>query len=387
MSLLRKLSIRSQLSIIALSITFVLLFIFCTSQFSNEMNALLKFNDKQMRVALSGSDSKTIGIQFESMGYDQAGVSKSEIDWNGNTYVASKEYLPELKGSIVDMIPKDALMRDMNAIRFSFIWIFVFGAVFVAVMFSIITSNILLKKNDSLAKELLDTNAVLSFMQLEKKKAELAYLRCQINPHFLYNTLEMIKGMAAVKGVLEIREAAALLGSIFHYSVKGGGNVPLNTELTIVESYLQIQKLRFGTRFSVKFDIDGLARNCHVPKMILQPIVENAVYHGLELNEKHGLLSISAYLDVYRDLIIVIEDDGVGMNQAQLERVQSTLSNSEPSGLLIGEGDNSIGFANVNVRIKLICGSDYGLDIASKEGEGTRVTVKLSTKGEFSNVL
>lgn len=135
------------------------------------------------------------------------------------------------------------------------------------------------------------------------------------------------------------------------------------------------------------FDIDGLARNCHVPKMILQPIVENAVYHGLELNEKQGLLRISAYLDVYRDLIIVIEDDGVGMNQAQLERVQSTLSDLEPNGLLIGERDNSIGFANVNVRIKLICGSEYGLDIVSKEGEGTRVTVKLSTKGEFSNVL
>ncbi|MGO4695787.1 sensor histidine kinase [Paenibacillus sp. 2TAB26] len=337
MSLLRKLSIRSQLSIIALSITFVLFFILCTSYL-------------QMAKIISSN---------------------------------SEKYSSE----IVDMIPKDALMRDMNEIRFSFIWIFVFGAVIAAVMFTIITSNILLHKNDSLAKELLDTNAVLSFMQLEKKKAELASLRCQINPHFLYNTLEMIKGMAAVKGVLEIREAAALLGSIFHYSVKGGGNVPLDTELSIIESYLQIQKLRFGTRFSVKFDIDGLARNCHVPKMILQPIVENAVYHGLELSEKQGLLRISAYLDVYRDLIIVIEDDGVGMNQAQLERVQSTLSDSEPSGLLIGERDNSIGFANVNVRIKLICGSKYGLDIASKEGEGTRVTMKLSTKGEFSNVL
>ena len=198
-----------------------------TNPFSTKMNALSMFVDKQMGVALSGSDSQTNGIEFEDMRYDQAGVSKSERDsWNGTTYVASIEYLPELNGSIVDMIPKDALMRDMNAIRFSFIWIFVFGAVFVAVMFTIITSNILLNKNDSLAKELLDTNVVLSFMQLEKKKAELAYLRCQINPHFLYNTLEMIKGMAAVKGVHEIREAAALLGSIFYYSVKGGGNVP-----------------------------------------------------------------------------------------------------------------------------------------------------------------
>ncbi len=121
--------------------------------------------------------------------------------------------------------------------------------------------------------------------------------------------------------------------------------------------------------------------------MILQPIVENAVYHGLEPKEERGVLRIESYLDERRDLIVVVEDDGIGMDAIRLERLQAALSEEDYRTRLGGEERHSIGFANVNARIKMICGPDYGLQVASKEGGGTVVRVKLSTKGELLHAI
>ncbi|MDQ6421861.1 sensor histidine kinase [Paenibacillus sp. LHD-117] len=399
------------------------------SELSSEMNTTSFFVDWQKRV-VSGSGALENGVELDALSDERSGSVKREIKWNGKTYVAHTEYLSEIKSSIVSMIPKEALMRDMNAVRLFFIAVFLFGSVVLLVLFGIIAGNILLplkklmmfmnmlkrgdlgklksridldgyveislmanefnhmlNQIDALTRELLNTNAALYGAELEKKKSELAYLRSQINPHFLYNTLEMIKGMAAVKGAQEIREAASSLGRIFRYSIKGEGIVPLHTELSIVESYLQIQRMRFGSRFIFTFDIDGNALQCQVPKMILQPIVENAVYHGLEPKEQHGILKIKAYLDERNDLIVVVEDDGVGMEPERLAALRNALSDEQYKRQLDGEGGGSIGFSNVNARIKLTCGSDYGLEVVSAENAGTRVRVKLPTKGEVPNAI
>ncbi|OXS61237.1 hypothetical protein B1A99_06915 [Cohnella sp. CIP 111063] len=399
------------------------------SDLSTEMNTMSFFVDWQRKV-VSGNESLRMIDDLELLGAGRDGSIKREVKWEGETYIAHSEYLPDMKSAIVSMIPKDAVMRDMNAIRIFFIVMFLIGGVVMTMLFKAITGNILLplkklinfmstvkrgdlaklksridldgyveinlmatefnnmlNKIDSLTRELLDTHATLYGVELEKKKAELAYLRSQIHPHFLYNTLEMIKGMAAVKGAQEIREAAASLGSIFRYSIKGEGIVPLQTELAVVESYLHIQRLRFGSRFSVELEVDAHCLECPVPKMILQPIVENAVYHGLEPKEDRGVLRIKSYLDDRSDLIVVVEDDGVGMNEERLGRLRTALSDEDYRARLGGEGGHSIGFANVNARIKMICGPAYGLRIASKEGGGTTVRVKLSTKGEMLHAI
>ncbi|SMG55698.1 cache domain-containing sensor histidine kinase [Paenibacillus aquistagni] len=393
------------------------------SSISQEMNSQAFFMDQEDRVIASG-DTAGLEKELEEL-YTQRALTnhdEQELQWDGRTYMAKGEYLPELKSSIVSIIPKDVLMRDLNFIRIFFSIIFVLGGIVMLVLFAILTNNILLplkklmmymntikhgnldklkhgidldgyveitvmanefnkmmNQIDMLTKELLDANTALLGAELERKQAELSYLRSQINPHFLYNTLEMIKGMAAVKGAQEIRASAAALASIFRYSIKGDGMVPLQTELSIIESYLHIQRLRFGSRFHVELDAEEAALDCLVPKMILQPIVENAVYHGLELKEKQGLLRIQAVKSTADDLILIVEDDGVGMEPDRLEWLKSMLLES-PQDLLSGKGKGSIGFANVNARIKLMYGSKYGLAVRSVAGKGTWVQLTLSAK-------
>ncbi|WMT43134.1 sensor histidine kinase [Paenibacillus sp. D2_2] len=391
---------------------------------SQDMNSQAFFLDQDNRL-ISSDDTEGLESQLEVLNRDQNLMSdeEKELAWNGRTYIAKGEYLPELKSSIVSIIPKDELMRNLNSIRIFFGIIFVVAGIVMVVLFAILTNNILLplkklmfymntvkrgnldklkhridldgyveitvvanefnkmmNQIDTLTKELLDTNTALLGSELEKKQAELSYLRSQINPHFLYNTLEMIKGMAAVQGAQEIRASASALASIFRYSIKGDSLVPLRTELSIIESYLHIQKLRFGSRFQVAMDIEEAALECPVPKMILQPIVENAIFHGLEMKEEPGLLRIRAMRNTDSDLIITVEDDGVGMEPERLEWLRSTLQES-PKELLSPKGGGSIGFTNVNARIKLMYGPAYGLDIQSVAGQGTWVQLTLSSKG------
>ncbi|MFD0960560.1 sensor histidine kinase [Paenibacillus chungangensis] len=393
-------------------------------QLTKEMNAITFFMDWQRKV-VSGNDQLQAGSELQFLGDFRSGSVLRETEWEDKRYITHTEYLPEIKSSIVSMIPKDELMRDMNAIRLFFILIFLVGAIVMGLMFKVVTNNILtplkklmtfmntvrrgdlgklrnridldgyvemslmanqfndmLNKIDSLTRELLDTHATLYGTELEKKKAELAYLRSQINPHFLYNTLEMLKGMAAVKGAKEIRDAAASLGSIFRYTIKGDGIVPLHTELSIVESYLQIQRLRFGSRFSVELSIHEDCQDILVPKMILQPLVENAVYHGLEPKEEHGTLRLSGIMDETGDFILTIEDDGVGMDERRLKRLQE-LTSSESGHWPREDSNSSIGFSNVDARLKLTYGQGYGLQVTSVLMQGTTVTMKLPTKGDM----
>jgi len=387
------------------------------TQEAMEMNRQAFLVDRNKKIVSNG-DQLPIGSTLDFLLDDELDGEQQEIKWNEVAYIANMEYLPEIDSLIVSMLPKSEIMRDMVVIQRFFAIFFIVCAVILAFLFSNIINRILrplkklmtfmsafkrgnlnrlkerinldgyveisvmanelnnmLNEIESLTYKLVESNKVLYGIELEKKQAELSFLRSQINPHFLYNTLEMIKGMAAVKGVGEIREIAMSLGRIFRYSIKGEGNVPLVTELSIVESYLQIQRLRFVDRFSVSLNIEEETLHYTVPKMILQPIVENAVSHGLELKEKPGVLKIISYINSEDDLIVIIEDDGIGMEPGRLEEVRKQLN--EQDGFIDEQG---IGFANVNKRIQLVCGPGYGLAIDSTVDLGTRITVKLSTR-------
>lgn len=216
--------------------------------------------------------------------------------------------------------------------------------------------------------------------QLERREAELNALQFQINPHFLYNTLESINSIASVAKCFEICEISHKLGEMFRYSINISRSefVTLGKELNHIENYIYIQKVRFSDKFEVFYNIEEEARDCKILKFILQPIVENAIIHGFENRTGTGCIEIGAYV---KDgcLFIQVEDDGNGMTEEQVEELNSRINKKED--IVLKKYKKSIGIRNVNMRIKLACGEDYGITVKSQSNAGTQVILKLPAYG------
>lgn len=220
----------------------------------------------------------------------------------------------------------------------------------------------------------LDQLIKTSYVQkLENKEAQLKNLQLQINPHFLYNTLETISSIAAVKQVFVVCDICGKLGEIFRYSLGKdyGERVPLEQEMKHIKNYMFIQEIRHGNRLQVFYNIDVDAAHVYIPRFILQPIVENAISHGLGNLTSVGTLEISAFEKNDR-LYIQIEDDGEGMDQEKVAEIVRFINTAKPV-----EGKKNIGIRNVNQRIKLACGEKYGIIIESTPYQGSRFTIQL----------
>lgn len=227
----------------------------------------------------------------------------------------------------------------------------------------------------------LDQLIKTSYVQkLENKEAQLKNLQLQINPHFLYNTLETISSIAAVKQVFVVCDICGKLGGIFRYSLGKdyGELVPLEQEMTHIKNYMFIQKIRYGDRLQVFYNIDVDAAHVYIPRFILQPIVENAISHGLSNLTSVGTLEVSAFEKKDR-LYIEIEDDGEGMVREKVAEITRFINTAKPV-----EGKKNIGIRNVNQRIKLAYGEAYGITIRSAPYQGSRFTIQLPImrKGE-----
>lgn len=217
-----------------------------------------------------------------------------------------------------------------------------------------------------------------NIIQLSTKHAELLALQNQINPHFLYNTLEAIRGDALSEGMDEIADTTEALSTFFRYTISDTGNlVTLEDELENIENYFKIQKYRFGEKLCLQVDFpEDYAKllQCKVPKLTLQPIVENAVYHGLESKDTGGLVLIS--IDSTRNkLLISIQDDGVGLPELELQKLNERLAQPEEKPTEKKKG--SIALTNVSRRIKLLFGEEYGIHLFSIPGVGTDVQVTV----------
>lgn len=219
---------------------------------------------------------------------------------------------------------------------------------------------------------------------ITKKQAEINALQSQINPHFLYNTLDSIRGQALAEGVDEIAEMTEALATYFRYTISQKRNiVSLEDELKNVDNYLVIQKYRFNNKISLCkiFDEEdqGLFE-CSLPKLTLQPVVENAIYHGLETKFGPGTVTIRAYRTQKR-LVISVSDDGIGMSQQKLDKLNTNLRGKTPVSktniVNPGEQNTGIGLINVNDRIKLYYGDLYGISVSSTEGVGTDIEIVL----------
>ena len=210
-----------------------------------------------------------------------------------------------------------------------------------------------------------------------KKQAEINYLQRQINPHFLYNALESIRGNAAIKGVDEIAQMTEALATFFRYSISQKGSmVTLEEEFDNVNNYFLIQQYRFSNRFSIKYIYDYENINLsgyYIPKLSLQPIIENAIHHGLETRSGKGTISIRIRVTSDR-LMINIIDDGRGIPHEKLEKIKETLNSENDTE---NQGNGGIALYNVNRRIRLNFGEDYGLFITSVINCGTDVEIVL----------
>lgn len=213
--------------------------------------------------------------------------------------------------------------------------------------------------------------------QLIKKQAELDALQSQINPHFLYNTLEAIRGQAIEYGLKDIELMTRALSRLFRYSISNHNTlVTLREELENVENYLFIQHLRFNNKFIKTSRIDDDTLDYKVPKLIIQPIVENAIYHGLEMKIGQGQICIRANLTKTR-LVISIKDDGLGISESKLKELNAALSKGITQVEPARSKNSSVGLRNVNARIRLTYGKEYGISIYSTEKIGTEVQLSL----------
>jgi len=218
-------------------------------------------------------------------------------------------------------------------------------------------------------------------INLSKKQAEYLALQNQINPHFLYNTLEAIRGDALCEGITSIAETTEALASFFRYTITDTGNlVPLENEIENIQNYFIIQQYRFGDRLKMTFDFpsnEPTLLHLQIPKLTLQPIIENAIYHGLEQISREGIVNISFETTKNR-LFISITDNGKGILPDVLKNLNDALEQVGVSYVSESSAKRSgIALKNVSRRIKLLFGDEYGLQIYSTPEFGTNVRIVL----------
>ena len=238
------------------------------------------------------------------------------------------------------------------------------------------TFNDMIRKNEMLVRSIYRA-------EITKKDAELQALQAQINPHFLYNTLESISWRARLSGVDEISDMVEDLAEIMEAGVgKSEEFIPLSTEIEYIEKYFRIMKRRFEDRLKTAIDVDPDLLGYKVPKLLMQPLIENAIYHGIDKASKGGFIELLAKKDENR-VAITVTNSGKAMQEKEIEKINSLLMmHSDEYFYNLRENQrNNVGIENVNRRIKLYYGEQYGLNISKNSQGHTQVTAVLPLGG------
>jgi two-component system, sensor histidine kinase YesM len=225
-------------------------------------------------------------------------------------------------------------------------------------------------------KDLLDSKIK---EQEELKKAELRALQAQINPHFLYNTLDTIIWMAESKKTDQVIKIVSALSNFFRISLsKGMDWITIGEEVERIRSYLTIQKMRYRDILDFKIEVaEDVAENT-ILKLILQPLVENALYHGIKNKRQKGMISVRARRKGEDEILLEVEDDGIGFTLEKLAQLRAELDDDSGDIKL----ESGFGIGNVNKRIRLYYGKPYGLSVQSEYTTGTCVTLVIPAKVE-----
>jgi two-component system, sensor histidine kinase YesM len=233
-----------------------------------------------------------------------------------------------------------------------------------------------------------ETNHLIKMVyqkEITRSRSELKALQAQINPHFLFNTLDALKWSLEDKDEDELAELVVAMSNLFRYTITkqtDGDWVPIKAEIQHIEDYMEIMKMRFGDHLNWNLNMPCETANVRIPKLLIQPLVENAVLHGAGNTMKPCTISVSIQPAREQEYLeIVVEDDGPGMKQEKLESIKQAIE----SGGVISKNGNGIAISNVHKRLELYY-QKSGLTINSKENYGTKVSFVIPVKGEENHV-
>lgn len=228
--------------------------------------------------------------------------------------------------------------------------------------------NILSKGLNTLLGRMRDLLQGIKQKEQQKRKMELGFLQAQINPHFMYNTLFSIKCMVDME---KNGEASKMLASFIQLLRSTLSNpdefVTVRQEFHVLRQYIEIQKFRYDDGFQVIFECDGAVEEKKIPKLLIQPLLENAIFHGVEFKKGEGLIIITARMQD-EAVLITVEDNGVGIAPEILEKINR--------GEQLGSKTH-VGIVNVKERIQLNFGESYGMRIESAQWKGTKIVLTL----------
>lgn len=240
------------------------------------------------------------------------------------------------------------------------------------------------KHEDELSKIAVNINSMLTelnnyierfyLLNMKQQQAELKALQTQIDPHFLFNTLEAIRMVAVVEGSKTSSKMIFHLAKLFRYSLESKDMVHLYTEIEYVNQYLKLMQFKYPNKLQVQFDIPSDVEQVMVQKLILQPIIENYFVHGFKKDQSSNKLLIRA-MNLSNKIEIHIEDNGKGMSEEKLTNIVHHINHEE------GDEMKSIGLRNINQRLRLKYGDRFGIRLKSRENEGTTVIVSIPMQG------
>ena len=239
--------------------------------------------------------------------------------------------------------------------------------------------NTLLERVYSLNQHNIASQARLYEMELSKKQTQLYAYQSQINPHFLYNMLQCMRGISLMHGIREVAQICTNMADLYRYSIKGAFLVYLEDELSIIDKYLYMIRVRFQDKITYSLEIAEDTKKCKIPKMILQPLVENSIFHGLESIEDNGFIHIRTFREG-DGLFITIQDNGIGFDEVTLKELEELLSQDIPSDINATFNEaKGLGIINIHNKIRLYEGTEYGISILSRPSD-TLVTIRLNAR-------
>lgn len=332
---------------------------------------------------------------------------QTNVEKEGLKYIVNFDTVDLNGWKIVQLVPYDAIFKEIYDLRKTknliVLMIFVvFSMITLSISYGISRPLKLLKKRMQVLEEK-DFHSVLSvtgpqeisslietynkmvtkIRQLlnrvkdeyqQKEDMRFRALQAQINPHFVLNTLNNIKWMAYIRNNKEVGDMLSNLGGILEQSIgRGGTIIPLTQEIQYIENYVELMKMKFNEKLSVEYDIPEELMTQEVIKIMLQPVIENSLMHGIEPMNGMGKIIVRARQEEEK-FILTVEDNGVGISQEKLEELYTRLAAGSE------ELPERIGIKNVHDRIRLQYGPDYGIEICSKMGEGTTVAFVLPIK-------
>lgn len=237
--------------------------------------------------------------------------------------------------------------------------------------------NYMVGSINRLIEQVMESNERNNKLEIAQREIKLKMMASQIHPHFLFNALESIRMNAHLKGEKEIANIVRLLGKLMRKNLEvGRERAPMKEEIEMIRSYLEIQKFRYEDRLMFDIQFDAQTSDILIPPLIIQPLVENSVVHGLE--NKQGTVHLQVSVTLIEDEIqVFVMDDGAGMTGKRLSEIVEVISSAEE------EQKSRIGLRNVHQRLVLYYGEEHGLRITSEEGRGTRISFSIPRDSDF----